>query len=153
MPKCRPLQLNITCGCPICPYHGTALAERILPDPLEHTMGSSWFWHYKIILSHAHICKDTENHTSIASTCSGPFRSFQTAFHFTPDWNWIWRNMFMSTETTQHFLFDCHLYRSLRAPILHSCRNIPWPPPLHFFTSSTHNLTILKSFIHNTKHL
>ena len=25
MPKCRPLQLNITCGCPICPYHGTAL--------------------------------------------------------------------------------------------------------------------------------
>ena len=26
MPKCRPLQLNIMCGCPICPYHGTALA-------------------------------------------------------------------------------------------------------------------------------
>ena len=25
MPKCRPLQLNTTCGCPICPYHGTAL--------------------------------------------------------------------------------------------------------------------------------
>ena len=56
-------------------------------------------------------------------------------------------------ETTQHFLFDCHLYHSLRAPILHSCRNIPWPPPLHFFTSSTHKLTLLKSFIHNTKRL
>ena len=56
-------------------------------------------------------------------------------------------------ETTQHFLFDCHLYHSLRAPMLHSCRNIPWPPPLNFFTTSTHNLTLLKSFIHSTKRL
>ena len=28
MPKCRPLQLNITCGCPICTDHGTALPDR-----------------------------------------------------------------------------------------------------------------------------
>ena len=56
-------------------------------------------------------------------------------------------------ETTQHFLFDCHLYHSLRKPILHSCRNIPWPPPLHFFTSSTQKLTLLKSFIHKTNRL
>ena len=47
-------------------------------------------------------------------------------------------------ETTEHFLFDCHLYHSLKAPMLHSCRNIPWPPPLHFFTSSTQKLTLLK---------
>jgi hypothetical protein len=57
------------------------------------------------------------------------------------------------TETTQHFLFDCQLYHSLRLPILHSCRNIPWPPPLLFFTSSTNKLALLKSFIHNTKRL
>ena len=30
MPTCRPLQLNITCGCPICPYHGTPLHGRKL---------------------------------------------------------------------------------------------------------------------------
>ena len=27
-----PLQLNITCGCPICPYHGTALSCTFLDD-------------------------------------------------------------------------------------------------------------------------
>ncbi len=57
------------------------------------------------------------------------------------------------TETTQHVLFDCQLYHSLRLPILHSCRNIPWPLPLLFFTSSTNKLALLKSFIHNTKRL
>ena len=30
MPKCRPLQLNITYGCPICPYHGTALTWNLI---------------------------------------------------------------------------------------------------------------------------
>ena len=24
-----PLQLNITCGCPICPFHGTALSAHL----------------------------------------------------------------------------------------------------------------------------
>jgi ribonuclease HI len=57
------------------------------------------------------------------------------------------------TETTQHFLFDCQLYHSLRLPVLHSCRNIPWPPPLLYFTSSIKKLALLKSFIHNTKRL
>ena len=38
----------------------------------------------EIFLSLAHICKDTEIHTSIASTYSNPLRSFQTAFLSTP---------------------------------------------------------------------
>ena len=54
---------------------------------------------------------------------------------------------YASVETTQHFLLECHLYHSLRAPLLHSCRSIPWPPPSHLFTSSTHNLGLFKSFI------
>ena len=39
MPKCRSLQLNITCGCPICPYHETAL---ILMKLFE--MSGAWPW-------------------------------------------------------------------------------------------------------------
>ena len=40
-------------------------------------------------------------------------------------------------------LFECHLYHSLKAPIIHSCRSISWP--LHFFTSYTHNQCCIKS--------
>ena len=32
-------------------------------------------------------------------------------------------------------LFECHLYHSLKAPIIHSCRNISWPS-LHLLTTS-----------------
>ena len=41
MPKCRPLQLKITRGCPICPYHVTALdtyliSQRVVGQRVGH---------------------------------------------------------------------------------------------------------------------
>ena len=51
MPKCRPLQLNITCGCPICPYHGTALNLRIVMSWLVKTacyMDHKFHWNSMI---------------------------------------------------------------------------------------------------------
>ena len=46
-----------------------------LPHPSEHRTG-------EIFLSITYIRKNTENHTSIASTCSDPLKSIQTAFLF-----------------------------------------------------------------------
>ena len=124
---------------------------------IEINIWMRWFrQHHEICLSLAHVCKDTEIHTTTASTCSGTLGPFQTAFLFTPDWNWTWRNMLMSSEHRNYPTFPLRLSplpfpkrthaswsrnallqkHLLASPFIKAC--------IHVFTTSTHNLTLLK---------
>ena len=98
--------------------------------------------------------ENTENHKSIAPTCSDP----QVIPNCVPFYTGLELNLKEHVHVKRkskslNISSSTHLSHSLRAPMLHSCKNIHWPPPFHFFTTSTHNLTLLKSFIHNTKRL
>ena len=113
MPKCRPLQLNITCGCPICPYHGTALAigRRRLVEFIAkiETLGSRRTSGKKILLSRTHSLpfwrappspKSSERQltTRKRRTTTSPFSSWRTKLLSTVSASIIHQNFLQDNE-------------------------------------------------------